>query len=54
MSPYYPYRGTYGFDRFAPQPAREGELGFLKNKAQSLNNDLKALEARIQALETQS
>ena len=36
------------------QPAREDELGFLKNEAQSLNNELKALEARIQALETQS
>jgi hypothetical protein len=53
-SNFYPCRGAYGFERFAPQPVREDELGFLKNKAQSLNNELKALEARIQALETRS
>ncbi len=50
---YYPRR-AYGFGGFSSSPAREEELGFLKNEARSLGDELKALEARIQELEAKS
>lgn len=49
-----PYRRNYGLRWSAPPPVSEEELGFLKNQAHSLNNELKVLEARIRELEARN
>ena len=49
----YPYERTHGFGRFDPPSSRE-EIGFIKNEAQLLNDELKVLKARIWELEARN
>jgi len=45
-----PYGGAYPF---APEITREEELDYLKGLAQSMRDDLKEIEARIQQVESE-
>ena len=50
-APYtYPRRGAYGSMPFVPRMSREQELEFLKGQAETLRDDLKALETEIEKL----
>jgi len=42
-----------GMPSFAPAIAREQELGYLKELAQSMRDDLKEIEARLQEIESE-
>jgi len=44
-----PYRGA---SPFSPEISREGELDYLKGLTQSMKDDLKETEARIQQIES--
>ena len=52
--PYAAPRGIpyYGASPFAPQISREEELNYLKSLTQSMREDLKEIEARIQEIES--
>ena len=54
--PAYARRGFtmpyYGTPSFAPEIARKEELDYLKRLAQSMKEDLKEIEERIQQIET--
>jgi hypothetical protein len=43
----------YGASPFSPAISREGELDYLKGLAQSMSDDLKEIEARIQEIESE-
>jgi hypothetical protein len=45
-----PYRGAYPF---SPVISRQDELDYLKGLAQSMGDDLKEIEARIQEIENE-
>ena len=53
-APYAAPRGMpyYGASQFAPQVTREGELDYLKGLAQSMRDDLKEIETRVQEIES--
>ena len=52
--PYAVPRGIpyYGATPFAPQIAREEEIDYLKGLAQSMREDLKEIEKRIEQIES--
>ena len=45
-----PYRGAYPF---SPVTSRQDEINYLKGLAQSMNDDLKEIESRIQEIENE-
>jgi uncharacterized protein DUF5320 len=53
--PYATPRGTpyYGSPPLMPEMAREEELDYLKGLAQSMRNDLKEIETRLQEIENE-
>ena len=51
ISNIYPYARNFNFQRVTQSPSGIEELGFLKNQARLLGDQLKSLEIRIQELE---